>query len=310
MTNQKTIIERLRRIALVTCGTALIVACFCLFVFQMYTVRETFIRNTKALAIGVATSSSVVLEAEDRSAAENTLAPLSAQPNMLTAAFLYPDHRPFFVLGSSEELSAQETRDLQQGYAFHGLKLIVKQPVLGTNETVGHLLLISDFGAELLAQSKRSGLILACVIVCSLFIATKLSIRMQRVITVPLERLAATANLVAEKRDYSVRAEKLANDEFGVLTDAFNQMLQQIHTQANTISAAHEFQSDQLDQMRKEINERQRAERELADTHRVLMETSRQAGMAEVATGVLHNVGNVLNSVNVSVNCITDLVAK
>jgi signal transduction histidine kinase len=32
--------------------------------------------------------------------------------------------------------------------------------------------------------------------------------------------------------------------------------------------------------------------------------------MAEVATGVLHNVGNVLNSVNVSVNCITELVTK
>ena len=31
-----------------------------------------------------------------------------------------------------------------------------------------------------------------------------------------------------------------------------------------------------------------------------LVVTSRQAGMAEVATGVLHNVGNVLNSVNVS----------
>jgi signal transduction histidine kinase len=34
--------------------------------------------------------------------------------------------------------------------------------------------------------------------------------------------------------------------------------------------------------------------------HRRLLEVSRQAGMAEVATGVLHNVGNVLNSVNVS----------
>src|SRR5262249_39241561 len=36
--------------------------------------------------------------------------------------------------------------------------------------------------------------------------------------------------------------------------------------------------------------------------HKQLMLTSRQAGMAEVATGVLHNVGNVLNSINVSVN--------
>ncbi len=34
--------------------------------------------------------------------------------------------------------------------------------------------------------------------------------------------------------------------------------------------------------------------------HRQLLQASRSAGMAEVATGVLHNVGNVLNSVNIS----------
>lgn len=44
----------------------------------------------------------------------------------------------------------------------------------------------------------------------------------------------------------------------------------------------------------------QRRTKELAETHQHLLEVSRQAGMAEVATGVLHNVGNVLNSVNVS----------
>jgi len=37
-----------------------------------------------------------------------------------------------------------------------------------------------------------------------------------------------------------------------------------------------------------------------------LLETSRQAGMAEVATNVLHNVGNVLNSVNVSTAMLMD----
>ncbi|WP_411826343.1 ATP-binding protein [Luteolibacter sp. AS25] len=45
----------------------------------------------------------------------------------------------------------------------------------------------------------------------------------------------------------------------------------------------------------------------LNDTHAELVETSRKAGMAEVASSVLHNVGNVLNSVNVSC-CV--LVAK
>jgi PAS domain S-box-containing protein len=50
----------------------------------------------------------------------------------------------------------------------------------------------------------------------------------------------------------------------------------------------------------RDITERRRAEAELVSTHRQLIDTSRQAGMAEVATSVLHNVGNVLNSVNVS----------
>ena len=39
-----------------------------------------------------------------------------------------------------------------------------------------------------------------------------------------------------------------------------------------------------------------------------LLETSRQAGMAEVATSILHNVGNVLNSVNVSSGLIFDKI--
>lgn len=49
-----------------------------------------------------------------------------------------------------------------------------------------------------------------------------------------------------------------------------------------------------------QIAERKQAEAELAKVHKQLLETSRQAGMAEVATGVLHNVGNVLNSLSVS----------
>lgn len=60
----------------------------------------------------------------------------------------------------------------------------------------------------------------------------------------------------------------------------------------------------------RDITEAKRAEAELRQIHRQLLETSRQAGMAEVATGVLHNVGNVLNSVNVSATLVTDLVRR
>ena len=55
-----------------------------------------------------------------------------------------------------------------------------------------------------------------------------------------------------------------------------------------------------------DITQRKQTEQELADTYKSLLDASRVAGMAEVATGVLHNIGNVLNSVNVSVNLLAE----
>ena len=49
---------------------------------------------------------------------------------------------------------------------------------------------------------------------------------------------------------------------------------------------------------------------QLDKLNRQLMDTSRQAGMAEVATGVLHNVGNVLNSVSVSATLVADRLRR
>ena len=60
----------------------------------------------------------------------------------------------------------------------------------------------------------------------------------------------------------------------------------------------------------RDVTERKKAETELAAMNKQLVEVSRQAGMAEVATSVLHNVGNVLNSVNVSATVVCDRLAK
>ena len=51
--------------------------------------------------------------------------------------------------------------------------------------------------------------------------------------------------------------------------------------------------------LQEQIAAKERAHAELAKAQKTLIELSRRSGMAEVATGVLHNVGNVLNSVNV-----------
>lgn len=57
-----------------------------------------------------------------------------------------------------------------------------------------------------------------------------------------------------------------------------------------------------------DITERKETEAKLEQAHKQLVEASRHAGMAEVATSVLHNIGNVLNSINVSVSVVGEHV--
>ncbi len=55
----------------------------------------------------------------------------------------------------------------------------------------------------------------------------------------------------------------------------------------------------------KDITAMKEAEAKLEAVHKQLLDTSRLTGMAEVATSILHNVGNVLNSVGVSVTLVS-----
>lgn len=81
------------------------------------------------------------------------------------------------------------------------------------------------------------------------------------------------------------------------------------HKQAS-LQQAHDLLESEVAkrtaELKEEIEERKRMQLEVERVHRELLEASRLAGMAEVATGVLHNVGNVLNSVNISTTLLAE----
>ncbi|MBC8010939.1 MAG: PAS domain-containing protein [Burkholderiales bacterium] len=59
-----------------------------------------------------------------------------------------------------------------------------------------------------------------------------------------------------------------------------------------------------------DVTASRRLQEQLETTHKELLDASRRAGMADVATGVLHNVGNVLNSVNIAADLLAEGLGK
>lgn len=74
-----------------------------------------------------------------------------------------------------------------------------------------------------------------------------------------------------------------------------------ILNQKNTvIENANSELNQKNKQITKQKNQLSETLDELRETQKMLTDTAHRAGMAEIATGILHNVGNVLNSVKVS----------
>jgi len=96
---------------------------------------------------------------------------------------------------------------------------------------------------------------------------------------------------------------------WGILITRKNALLHQAQTELQAVNDQLEIRvAERTRQLQDQVQARERAHNELARTQRDLMLASRQAGMAEVASGVLHNVGNVLTSVNVSANLLRDQI--
>ena len=114
--------------------------------------------------------------------------------------------------------------------------------------------------------------------------------------------------------DLSARATIQRRDEVGGLANSVNLMTEALLRRDKILMEAKETLEQRVLQRTEELQEqvaaKERARCELAEAQHRLLLASRQAGMAEVATGVLHNVGNVLNSINVSTTLVRENLHK
>ncbi|WP_257450558.1 ATP-binding protein [Archangium lipolyticum] len=121
---------------------------------------------------------------------------------------------------------------------------------------------------------------------------------LQRQITRPLLAFTQASDRVASG-EFHVELDTSRGDELGLLARAFRLMADQVQRREKELHLANEG-------LEQRVEERTR---ELKDVHMQLVQTARRAGMAEIATNVLHNVGNVLNSVYTSAQVAKERVA-
>ena len=90
-----------------------------------------------------------------------------------------------------------------------------------------------------------------------MLVAFLLSNRLQRLVSDPILHLARVAHVVAQEKNYSVRAKKQSGDELGQLIDGFNEMLAQIQARDAALLSAHETLENRVQARTEELRQSQ-----------------------------------------------------
>ncbi|GBE01774.1 blue-light-activated protein [bacterium BMS3Bbin06] len=191
---------------------------------------------------------------DDKAAGEEILGSLTSNPYIIYAV-LYRGNGEVFAMYLRDGIDPDRLpgKPVERGYFYRQRYLQVLEPVMNEGERIGDILLVSDLGG-LYAELGWHISLNAVAIIVAFFVAFLLSVVLQRTVSEPLVGLSRIMIAVSKSREYSLRAEKVSNDEIGQLVDGFNEMLSEIQVRDKTL--------------RKEIDERRRVETSLRESEK------------------------------------------
>ena len=229
-----------------------------LFFYEIKFAERSLINNLQTQADIIIENSQAGLAFMDKTSSEKTLGALKYDADILYAG-LYDETQT--QLARYQKSSYQIPVILPPEFSGNGTELTknddfvqIIRPVRLDNELLGYLLLRGSF--ESFHQKMYSYLytvLLAFGI--ALFIALLLSLRLQRIVSKPIIRMARFINEVTESKTYKVRAARETNDELGVLVDAFNRMLEQLDFSLHQRDEAEQALAHHLEHLQETIDE-------------------------------------------------------
>jgi len=233
-------------LSLALAGAGMIV--YDLIVFKRTSVAEL---TVQAQMLGAISSAALIFN--DPKAATEYLATLRARPTIVCAAIYRADGKAFAAYQRAHDPCALPVAQAD-GYDVIEDDLMLFKSIQHNRERVGTVFVRQNLGRTERALGYTG--IVAAVLLGALLLGLLVSTAMQRAITQPLLGIATVARGVTEGRDFSLRAVKAGNDEVGLMTDAFNQMLAEIERSAAELRRANE-------QLQVEIAEHRQARAEV-----------------------------------------------
>jgi signal transduction histidine kinase/CheY-like chemotaxis protein len=242
--------RKLTGLGILTSAASLVIAAVVLVAYDRASSRERLLGDTALLADVVGNNSTAALAFGDARAANQTLRVVAVNGHIISAAILLPDGR---VLAHYERPGAALTASLTDTtttrthlpwHAFGASTLQLTRPIQLDREVIGTVFVSSDLDV-LRTRAIAFIRILALVLLGASGAAWALASRLQRIISVPLVRLASVTRAVTRERRYDIRAETSGgDDEIGELVGGFNEMLGEI--QERDLKLLHN--QDQLEQ--------------------------------------------------------------
>ena len=236
--------HKLRLLIMATVGSALMLACAALLVYDQIAARESMRNDLDVLAEIFSANSTAALSFNDSQTAEELLSALQAKEHVVFASLFRPDGTVFAKYRREGTPAGQiMTPPPADRTWFEGDRLIVFKSVWLKGQKIGTVCLKSDL-EELKGRLRRFAEIVLVILTGTALLAFLLSSRLQGIILRPIVHLAQVARTVSVGKNYGLRAMKQADDDLGQLTDTFNQMLSEIERRDEELTRHR----DQLEQ--------------------------------------------------------------
>ncbi|MES9992875.1 MAG: ATP-binding protein [Candidatus Thiodiazotropha sp.] len=244
--------HKLEVIILFITASVLLLSLLLFMIFEITSARSEAATRLQSLALLLGANSNAAITFNDQDTANDILATLSTQQDVIEASIILNNGNSFARYVSDKFEASRNIKRYDTSISSYFRLITVKEPILLDGESIGTLQIVGDMSRAKLILFHQSILALAVYIVSMVF-AFWLSNRFQHLISKPIQQLLRTMKKVAVKRDFTHRAKRLSNDELGSLVDGFNAMLDRIQKHDTKLAAYHQDLERQVSGRTKEL---------------------------------------------------------